>query len=267
MKTRKLFTIILILTVNISLPIAAMGAQENEKAYNAELKQEFDTIIDAVQSENLSANAAKKRLETLRKKYDISYTDKAGIIDSIIDHTAEKYFSAEEAEFYFSRLQSGTLMAYRKETHIRKLISLLEEKLDESGPDALLPVLEHYYEFTGLDIDDDYYRLREVLSGSPDDVVSASEIKSGLEKIKAETYQGNRDRSLSDRESSSDRNTGSLSENMGTAEQAGNTQQAQNNASSQLNGNQPAAGHVNTSPQQQNPGGQGANDNGVKTKK
>ena len=163
--------------------------QENERAYKAELKQEFSSIIDDIHSQKISAESAKNKISSLRNKYQISYTDEAGIIDSIIDRTAETDFSVEEAEFYFTHLQNGTLMAYRKEKHINDVISLLQSSLQNGNSDKLLSILDNYYEFTGLEKDDNYSRIHTIITAPSVDAHSIWEIKSGLDSIKSENSQ------------------------------------------------------------------------------
>lgn len=185
MKTRKPVLLIISLFILVSIQIHAAGITENEKEYNEALEQEFPLMIKELHAKHISAEEAKTELAGLRDKYEIPYTDKAGILDSIIDHTSEEKFSIEEAEFYFKHLKNGTLMAYRKETHIQKVISLIQNNFNNDRED-LNSMLEHYYEFTGLEKDEYYYQIKETISSAGS---SAALIKSELEKIKREAVR------------------------------------------------------------------------------
>lgn len=151
--------------------IAANGRSENQQTYNDRLKKEFPAMLEAVSEGEAESGEIKEQLKALRSRYGISYTDESGIIDSILDKAGEGRLSYEESEFYFNLLTEGRLMEYRKATrrhqeelHQKEIVALLQQEVSRSaGADELLNVLNNYYDFFGLEYNDDYFVLSRLI--------------------------------------------------------------------------------------------------------
>ncbi|MBI9107010.1 MAG: hypothetical protein JEZ04_09720 [Spirochaetales bacterium] len=182
---------IFILTGNLT----AMGASEGSHAYESALKQVFDELIDGIYNSETQAVSAKIKLHDLRDKYDISYTDEAGILDAIIDRAQEQSLTRDEAQFFFQLLQEGKLMEYRKEAsrkrselHHRELLSLLRQKLESSSSQegsvsGLLPILNNYYNFVGLEYDKEYSSLSSLIISLENGSITAGDMMSNLSSM------------------------------------------------------------------------------------
>lgn len=111
MKLRKM-TIIAMLA--LSSLLFAKGAAEQEREYRRELQVSFERIIGDVESGGLTSREGKVRLNELRLRYNRSFSDEFGIMESIIDQVAEGNLSLEEALYEYSLLRKGNLMEYRQ---------------------------------------------------------------------------------------------------------------------------------------------------------
>jgi hypothetical protein len=148
----------------------------------------FDEVINGIYESETAAVSAKNRLKVLRNKHSISYTDEAGILDAIIDRAQEQTLTHDEAKFYFGLLQEGKLMEYRKETYrqkseqpLRELLVLLQQKLEsadssEASSEELLAILNNYYDFVGLEYDEQYFRLSTLILSMKEERIPAQEI-------------------------------------------------------------------------------------------
>jgi len=190
-----ILTIVLAVFLILSFPAdsSAMGNRENRNAYKIELQTLFDESIDGIFMNKTDAPAVKNKIEALRNVYDISYTDEAGILDAIIDRTAEKTFTKDESHFYFGLLNDGKLMEYRKENarkqseqHQIEVLSLLLQNMKPETPndpyaEELLDILNNYYDFLGLEYDEGYLKLSDLIYSLKEQSMDADEITAALE--------------------------------------------------------------------------------------
>lgn len=202
MRTLKLILIVfLLLLIIIPVNVAAMGNSEDSATYKKKRQQLFLQVIEQVSEKEISSEEAKSRFDTLRNGYNISYTDESGIIDSIIDRSAEGTMTQNEALFYFRLLQEDKLVEYRQENYRQKsdsyqkeLLSLLKHQLqtavtDGSTKNGLRTVLNNYYDFIGLEYDNAYYKLSSLVLALEEGNISAEEIIAELDSLEKQYAQ------------------------------------------------------------------------------
>ncbi len=202
------FTIVFFFMVLIpAATLAAMGSWENKQAYKDELEQEFDETIVELAAGKIDNRTAKEQLKNLRTKYSISYTDEAGILESIMDRTAERTMTPNEGHFYFQLLQEGKLMKFRQETYRkeseqykRELVSLLAQKVEipdinKTYTNELLDYLNNYYDMVGLEYDEEYFRLKEHILSLKNGLVTQEEILKTFDSMERQYIQNENIRS------------------------------------------------------------------------
>jgi len=211
-----------------------MGAREDASAYKLELEQVFDEVIGDICISGTGSDSAKNKLKDLRTRHDISYTDEAGILEAIIDRAGEQSLTYDEAQFYFELLQDGKLMEYRQdayrqksELHLRELLSLLQQQLELAGSggeseEELSAVLNNYYDIVGLEYDEQYFRLSNLILSLKEGRITAQEMMTGLDSMNQQLIQ------LSNREQTEKNNRQQISEEKPQT-QDGNQQQTQTN--------------------------------------
>lgn len=252
MKIPNLTAVLLFVFLILIMPgyLTAMGASEDTKAYKSELQQVFDETIDEIYISGTGAVEVKTRFKTLRTRYDIAYTDEAGILDAIIDRAQEQTFTNEEAQFYFRLLQEGKLMKYRQDTYRqrsesyqRELLSLLQRSLESvdsegSSIDELISILNNYYDFVGLEYDEEYSRLSNLIFSLKEGSITAGEMIKKLKSMKEQLAQKNiqqsgQSSSQQSGQSSSQQQSSKPSEGSSKPESA--TQKPSNNGSNNRN--------------------------------
>ena len=134
MKT--IYTILLMpLLFTAAFNAAAMGSSDHAEYSRAE-QELFDSSITDLFNDKTDPETVKEHFNSLRADYRVAYTDRAGILDSIIDKAAESEMSREEAAFFFRLLRENRLTEYKQQQYQLKagpmhleLITLLSEQI------------------------------------------------------------------------------------------------------------------------------------------
>ncbi len=129
----KIFFLVLPLLFLIPFSLFSKGSLEREQAYRDEIQNSFTRTVQAVEAGDMSGREAKSVLAQVRRKYNRSYTDFSGMLDSLIDDVEEGRIGSEEAVLLYGEreqqrqsVQTGVSSSPKRE----------EQERGESRPDS-----------------------------------------------------------------------------------------------------------------------------------
>ncbi len=178
-----------VMVLIIPLTAYAGGNAEKNENYRTELAKVFNETVAGIYSDEISLSAGHEELKTLRARYDVSYTDESGVLDSMLDRVYEGTMSPAETKYYFSLMQDKKLSEYRTLTyqkrfdlHQNELMGLMESIIADSPADSvsvseLRNTMNNYYDFFGLRFGEEYRLLNKLLIMFEDGELSIEGLK------------------------------------------------------------------------------------------
>ncbi len=260
-----------VMVLIIPLTVYAGGNAEKNENYRTELANVFNETVAGIYNDEISLSDGHEELKTLRSRYDISYTDEAGVMDSMLDRVYEGTMSPAETKYYFSLMQEKKLSEYRTLSyqkrfylHQNELMGLMQSIIADSSSDSvsvsvLRNTMNNYYDFFGLRFGEEYRSLNKLLIMFEDGELSIEGLKDELATLGKETPESDSADSASisagfeyktGTAASSSESSGSGSAATGTSESSGSSNAQSGSSSSQADSAQSGSS--------ENSGGQGA---------
>ncbi len=181
------------------LPVLAysMGNTEQEDVYRHELSSLFNDTVTKIENSEITLSEGKDKFKKLRARYNMGYTDEAGVIDSMLDRVYEGTLTLKETKYYFNLMQEHRLSDYRTESyqkqlkiHQQELLALIQSMTvaDSSGisvPD-IRNTMNNYYNFFGLRYGQEYRNVNQLLILFEEGKISVESLRSRLAMMENE---------------------------------------------------------------------------------
>jgi len=201
-----------ILSLILSQPLLARGVSEQQRAYQEEVGRVFSQSVVPLSEGTVRALEIRRTFAQLRQKYDLPYSDEAGILDSIVDDLAQKELNPEEGEQFFAMLMDGRLEQYRlalrrQQTEqmqlqvLRDLQAMLRGSEEEKSAEVLRSYVHNLYRITGAQYDEMYLEITNLIDNYESRTINSDELLGQLTRIREQTSPVNDNPNPSPRQS------------------------------------------------------------------